>query len=65
MNTGSTSARTLVASISDPSGVPTSGIGLPVLYWKINSGGTWTGATASYLSGSNYQFSFGSGVADW
>ncbi|WP_290662412.1 hypothetical protein, partial [Ignavibacterium sp.] len=63
LNTGSTSARTLVASITDASGVPTSGIGLPVLYWKINSGGTWTGATATYLSGSNYQFSFGSGVS--
>uniref|UniRef100_A0A7V3E778 Choice-of-anchor D domain-containing protein n=1 Tax=Ignavibacterium album TaxID=591197 RepID=A0A7V3E778_9BACT len=63
LNTSSTSARTLVASISDPSGVPTSGIGLPVLYWKINSGGTWAGATATYLSGNNYQFSFGSGVA--
>uniref|UniRef100_A0A7V3E878 Secretion system C-terminal sorting domain-containing protein n=1 Tax=Ignavibacterium album TaxID=591197 RepID=A0A7V3E878_9BACT len=63
LNTGSTSARTLVASISDLSGVPTSGIGLPVLYWKINSGGTWAGATATYLSGNNYQFSFGSGVA--
>ncbi|MGQ9643831.1 MAG: beta strand repeat-containing protein, partial [Ignavibacterium sp.] len=62
INTSSTSARTLVASITDASGVPISGIGLPVLYWKINSGGSWTGATASYLSGSNYQFSFGSGV---
>ena len=62
LNTGSTSARTLVASITDPSGVPTSGIGLPVLYWKINTGGSWSGATATYLSGSNYQFSFGSGV---
>ncbi len=61
--TSSTSARTLNAVISDAgSGVPTAGIGLPVLYWRINSG-TWNSAQATYLSGSNYQFTFGSGVA--
>ena len=61
--TSSTSARTLTAVISDPgSGVPTAGIGLPVLYWRINSG-TWNASTASYLSGSDYQFTFGTGVA--
>jgi hypothetical protein len=61
LNTSSTSARTLSTNISDFSGVPTAGIGLPVLYWRINSG-IWNAATATYLSGSNYQFSFGSGV---
>lgn len=63
LNTNSTGARTLDAVITDPSGVPTSGIGLPVLYWKINSGGTWSAATGTYVSGNNYQFSFGSGVS--
>lgn len=60
--TSSTSARTLNATISDAgSGVPTAGIGLPVLYWRINSG-TWNAAPAIYLSGSDYQFTFGAGV---
>lgn len=51
-------ARTLSAVITDDSGVPTTGIGLPVLYWKINSG-TYTGVTATYVSGSTYEFTFG------
>jgi hypothetical protein len=61
-NTGSTSNRTLNATITDPSGVPTAGIGLPVLYWKINYNGTWTAATAGSPSGSVYPFTFGAGV---
>jgi hypothetical protein len=60
--TSSLSSRTLTASISDASGVPTAGSGLPVLYWRINSG-SWSPATATYISGSNYQFTLGSGVA--
>jgi len=59
--TSSTSARTLTASILDGSGVPTVGIGLPVLYWQINSG-SWNATTSTYLSGSDYEFTFGSGV---
>ncbi|HCY75976.1 MAG TPA: hypothetical protein DHV28_08645 [Ignavibacteriales bacterium] len=63
LNTASTLSRTLISSITDVgSGVPTSGLGLPVLYWKINLAGTWTGATSTYLTGSDYQFTFGSGV---
>lgn len=61
LNTNSTAGRNLTVSISDADGVPTSGVGLPVLYWKINSG-SWSSATSTYLSGSNYQFTFGSGV---
>lgn len=53
--------RTLTASISDASGVPTSGVGLPVLYWRINAG-AWTAATGTFVSGSNYSFSFGAGA---
>lgn len=59
--TCNTSGETLTASISDPSGVPTSGAGLPVLYWRINAG-SWNAATGTYVSGSNYSFTFGSGV---
>ena len=61
-NTNLTGARTLTAIITDPSGVPTSGAGLPVLYWKINAL-SYTSATAASLGGGQYQFSFGSGVS--
>lgn len=60
-NTATTGDRTLTTTITDPSGVPTSGIGLPVLYWKINAG-AYTAATATYVSGSTYQFTFGAGA---
>lgn len=60
-NTSSTANRVLSVTISDASGVPTSGAGLPVLYWKINLG-SYTAATGSYVSGSTYQFTFGTGV---
>jgi hypothetical protein len=60
-NTSSTANRVLSATISDASGVPTSGAGLPVLYWKINAG-SYTAATATYISGNTYEFSFGEGV---
>jgi|APCry1669189101_1035198.scaffolds.fasta_scaffold00032_1 uncharacterized protein (TIGR02145 family) len=60
-NTASTSARTLIATITDPSGVPVTGIGLPVLYWKIGAG-AYSAATATSLGGGQYQFSFGAGV---
>jgi hypothetical protein len=60
--TGSLTNRTLVATITDASGVPTAGIGLPVLYWRINAGSV-NAAQATYLSGNSYQFSFGGGVA--
>lgn len=61
LNTSSTSARTLTATITDGSGVPTSGTGLPRLYWKINSG-TYTGVTATSLGSNQYSFTFGAGV---
>ena len=60
-NTASTGARTLTATITDTSGVPTSGAGLPRLYWKINAG-SYTAATATSLGGDQYQFSFGAGA---
>jgi hypothetical protein len=53
--------RTLTTSIIDASGVPTTGAGLPVLYWKINAG-TWNSVAGTYVSGSTYTFSFGAGA---
>ncbi|MBW6460133.1 MAG: right-handed parallel beta-helix repeat-containing protein [Bacteroidales bacterium] len=60
-NTASTSSRTLSTSITDASGVPTSGTGRPVLYWSIG-GIAQTPVTATYISGDQYDFTFGSGV---
>jgi hypothetical protein len=53
-------SRTLTAIITDGSGVPTSGPGLPVLYWKINAG-AYTASTATYLGSNQYQFTLGAG----
>ncbi|HPI85215.1 MAG TPA: hypothetical protein PLR01_02495 [Bacteroidales bacterium] len=61
VNTSVTGNRTLNTTITDPSGVPTAGIGLPVLYWKINSG-SFTPVTATYLGPNQYSFTFGAGA---
>lgn len=61
LNTNSTSSRTLNATITDIDGVPASGIGLPVLYWKINSG-SWNASQSDLVNGNTYHFTFGSGV---
>ncbi|MBL0177026.1 MAG: T9SS type A sorting domain-containing protein [Ignavibacteria bacterium] len=53
--------RTLTATITDASGVPTSGSGLPVLYWKINAG-SWTSSTGASIGSNQYDFTFGSGA---
>jgi hypothetical protein len=61
-NTTSTNDRTIVATITDPSGVPTSGTGLPTLYWKT-AGGTYT-SNQGFQSGTNsYTFNFGTPVS--
>jgi hypothetical protein len=57
-NVCATGARTLTATITDPDGVPTAGIGLPVLYWRINAG-AYTGVQATYIGSNQYQFTFG------
>ncbi len=61
-NTCNGGGRTLTVNISDPDGVPTSGTGLPVLYWKINGSLIQQFETATYLGGSQYQFTFGFGT---
>jgi Secretion system C-terminal sorting domain len=55
-------ARTLTATIHDPSGVPTTGAGLPVLYWKFNAAASFTPVTGTFVSGSTYTFVFGGGA---
>ena len=62
-NTTSTTARTLTAVITDPSGVPTSGSGLPRLYWKKNYSGSWSNTAATSIGSNQFTFTFGSGVA--
>ncbi|HEX5653881.1 MAG TPA: hypothetical protein VFX58_12455 [Chitinophagaceae bacterium] len=57
-----TGARMITAIITDPSGVPVAGIGLPRVYWRINAGG-YTFSTGTSLGGGQYQFSIGTGSA--
>ncbi len=54
--------RNLVATITDPSGVPTSGSGLPRLSWKKSINGTWSYVTGTSLGNNQYNFSFGAGT---
>ncbi|MEI7898587.1 MAG: hypothetical protein WCJ26_16240, partial [bacterium] len=54
-------ARTLNAAITDGTGVPVTGIGLPVLYWKVNAG-TYQVAQGTFVSGNTYSFTFGAGT---
>ena len=54
-STTSTSNRTLTATITDATGVPTSGTGLPVLYLKKNAG-SYFASQGSFVSGSTYTF---------
>ncbi len=53
--------RTLTATILDGAGVPVSGAGLPVLYWKVNAG-SYQAAQGSFVSGNTYSFTFGAGT---
>ncbi len=61
MNTSSTIARVLSTTITDATGVPVLGAGLPVIYWKVNSG-AWSNTTGVWAGGNTYTFTFGSGV---
>ncbi|MCX6283763.1 MAG: right-handed parallel beta-helix repeat-containing protein [Bacteroidetes bacterium] len=61
LNTYNGSPRILTASITDGSGVPLSGSGLPVLYWRINAG-SYQASQGTFVSGNTYSFSFGGGV---
>jgi Domain of unknown function DUF11/Thrombospondin type 3 repeat len=65
--TASTSNRTLSTAISDPSGVPTSGVGLPVIYFRKGASGAFASKPCSYASGTSYNcvidYSLVAGVA--
>ena len=50
-----TTNRTLTTSVTDPgSGVPTSGIGLPAIYFRKGVAGAYASTQCTYVSGSNY-----------
>jgi hypothetical protein len=53
--------RTLTVTITDASGVPTSGVGLPRLFWKINAG-AYVAVTGVSIGGGQYTFTFGAGT---
>ncbi|MCX6243594.1 MAG: T9SS type A sorting domain-containing protein [Bacteroidetes bacterium] len=61
-NTTLTTARTLSTTITSSSGIPTTGIGLPRLYWKIGAGAWNNVAATTPVVGSTYTFTFGAGV---
>ncbi len=60
-NTSGTGDRVLATTITDATGVPTVGTGLPVLYWRINNG-SYAPVSATWLEGNTYSFTFGAGV---
>lgn len=60
-NTTLGASRTLNVSITDPSGVPTSGAGMPVLYWQVNNNG-YTAVTGINNGPDTFSFNFGAGA---
>ncbi|UOK43677.1 MULTISPECIES: T9SS type A sorting domain-containing protein [Flavobacterium] len=58
--TCSIGTRTVSATITDASGIPTAGTGLPVAYWRINSG-AYTAATGISMGAGVYNFTIGTG----
>lgn len=56
-NTLSTANRTLSSTVTDPGGVPTTGTGLPVLYFRKNAG-AYVASQAVFTGGSGYDFTF-------
>ena len=55
-NTNLTTNRTLTASITDATGVPTGGVGLPVLYYRKGASDPFVSSQGSFVSGSTYTF---------
>ncbi len=53
-NTSSTSNRTLAATVTDASGVPTAGAGLPRIYYRKLLSDPFVGNACSFVSGSNF-----------
>jgi len=63
-NTSLVTNRTLVVKITDANNVPVSGSGLPVLYWRINSGAYTASQGVHIPATDNYSFTFGAGVVE-
>src|SRR4029077_18285559 len=61
-NTASMANRTLATTITDGSGVPTMGAGLPVLYYRKGMAGAYTAAQATSGGGSSYTFTINYGM---
>ena len=55
-NTTSTSNRTLTATITDATGVPTAGAGLPVIYYRKGTSDPFVSTQGSFVSGNTYSF---------
>ncbi|MEI6507263.1 MAG: GEVED domain-containing protein, partial [Bacteroidota bacterium] len=51
--------QTLTATITDGTGLPLSGSGLPTLYYKVNTG-SYTAVTGTSIGSNKYTFTFGS-----
>lgn len=60
-NTCTGGSRVISATMTDASGVPTAGLGLPVAYYNIN-GGAYSAAVASSLGAGVYEFTIGAGT---
>jgi hypothetical protein len=63
-NTTSTSTVSLNVTITDASGIPTIGAGLPTLYWRVGTTAPYAAVTGTYVSGSTYNFVFGGGAVN-
>lgn len=57
------SDQVLTATITDATGVPTSGSGLPVLYYKVNAG-AYTSVTGVSIGSNQYTFTFGASASN-
>jgi hypothetical protein len=53
-NTTSTASRTLPVTVTDPTGVPVSGTGRPVLYLRKGTSGAYAASTCTSTGGSSY-----------
>ncbi|MBL7974940.1 MAG: hypothetical protein JNJ85_08510, partial [Candidatus Kapabacteria bacterium] len=52
----STAARSLTVTITDASGIPTTGTGLPRLYWRSGTSGAYTAVTGTSIGSGQYTF---------
>ncbi len=57
-HTSITTDRTLPITVTDASGVPTSGIGLPVLYFRKGTSGAYASNQCAFVSGGSYDCVF-------